>query len=178
MKMLVVCCGLAIMAVSCGKDTNVRSQEAVKQGFQFYKNNEYDKAIEAYKRAIEYNPGNAMAHYYLGVVYKDYTKITDNRVAAVKEMEAAIVADMTFMDPYIMLASMYMNEGKFEEVETITKRAIKAKYDEAEPHYWLAQSYSRRMMFYEAREECKRALKINPAHEGCRQLLVEVEQSL
>jgi tetratricopeptide (TPR) repeat protein len=167
-----------LLAGGCGKDPVVKSNEFVKQGFMLYKSNDYDKAIAAFKRAVEVNPGNAQAHYYLGVVYKDYKNMTDNRSAAIKELEAAIAADVNFMDAYIMLCSMYMNEGKFEEAAAVAQRAIKAKYDDPEPHYWLAQSYFQRQMFPETKEECKRALTISPDHGGCRQLLVEAEQNL
>jgi tetratricopeptide (TPR) repeat protein len=175
--MLLVLCGILLVG-ACGKDPVIKSNEFVKQGFQLYKSNEYDKAIEAFKRAIDINPGNAQAHYYLGVVYKDYKSLTDNRVASIKELEAAIAADISFMDAYVMLCSMYMNDGKFEEAAAVAQRAIKVKYDDAEPHYWLAQSYFQRQMFQETKDECKRGLTVNPDHGGCRQLLVEAEQNL
>ena len=177
-RIIVVMLGCAVLFMGCGEDTNVKSKQFVQKGLQFYKSNEYDKAIAAYKQALDLNPGNAYAHYYLGVVYKDYTSMTDNVAAAVKELEAAIFADVNFMDAYIMLTSIHMKLGDYVKAEDVAKRAIKAKYDDAEAHYWLAQSYNMRQMYYEAKEECKRALRIDPNHAATRQLMVEVDQNL
>jgi tetratricopeptide (TPR) repeat protein len=178
LQVLLIVLGCTMVVWECGEDPNIKSKQFVQKGLQFYKNNDYDKAIAAYKQAIEVNPGNAFAHYYLGVLFKDYTNMTDHMAAAVKELEAAIFADVNFMDAYIMLASIHMKTGDYEKAEDVAKRAIKANNDDPEGHYWLAQSYNMRQMYPEAKDECKRALKADPNHAAARALLLEVEQNL
>jgi tetratricopeptide (TPR) repeat protein len=168
----------AVCVVGCGKNKIERSTDFVKDGLVKYKSGAYENAIVSLKRALELNPGNARAHYYLGAVYRDYTKMPDNKDAAVKELRDCIAKDINYIDAYMLLASILLKQGKPEEVEKLTKQAIQIQDESPDPHYWLAESYFHRDMYESAQAECKRALRIDGAHGPSRQLLRKVTQVL
>ncbi|RKU15316.1 hypothetical protein C6503_13840 [Candidatus Poribacteria bacterium] len=91
------------------------------RGWIFFDEEQYDKAIEAFKNAINIEKRFKEVHCHLGVIYikrKEYT-------AAIKSLKQAISIDQHFKEAHFNLSLAYLRLGRFEEARSAANAALR-----------------------------------------------------
>src|SRR6266545_8033919 len=119
----------------------------------------YEQAIELYKRSIETYP-TAEAHTFLGWVYSLQNRYDEG----IAECLEAIRVDETLGNPYNDIGSYLLAKGDSYGCVRWFKRALFApRYDSyAFPHFNLARVYERRRRYLEAARHYGRAVEQQP----------------
>ena len=95
-------------------------------GWTFFDEEQYDKAIAAFKNAINIDHNFKEAHNHLAVVYIKQEKYTE----AIKALEKAIDIDQNFKEAHFNLALAYLEIGEFEAAINAANHAL-----EIDPNY-------------------------------------------
>jgi tetratricopeptide (TPR) repeat protein len=121
--------------------------------------NDYERAIELYKRSIETYP-TAEAHTFLGWVYSFQQRYDE----AIEECLEAIRVDETFGNPYNDIGSYLLAQGDSYGCVRWFKRALLApRYESyAFPHFNLARVYEKRHRLLDAVRHYTLALEQQP----------------
>src|SRR5882724_3225429 len=120
---------------------------------------DYEQAIELYKRSIETYP-TAEAHTFLGWVYSFQLRYDE----AIEECLAAITVDETLGNPYNDIGSYLLAQGDIYGSVRWFKRALLApRYESyAFPHFNLGRVYETRRKFLDAAKHYGLALEQKP----------------
>lgn len=138
------------------------------EGYRHHMNGDLDVAIENYRRSIELYP-TAEAHTFLGWAYSFLGKIDE----AIQECEIAIQIDPDFGNPYNDIGVYLMEKGEYNEAIPWLTKAMEAKRYEPRhyPHINLSRVYAKMGKTHEAIAEVRKALKMEPDHQGARREL-------
>jgi tetratricopeptide (TPR) repeat protein len=120
---------------------------------------DYEQAIELYKRSIETYP-TAEAHTFLGWVYSFQNRYDE----AIEECLEAIRVDETLGNPYNDIGSYLLAKGDSYSCVRWFKRALYApRYESyAFPHFNLGRVFELRRKYLEAARHYSRALEQQP----------------
>ena len=120
---------------------------------------DYERAIELYKRSIETYP-TAEAHTFLGWVYSFQQRYDE----AINECLEAIRVDDTLGNPYNDIGSYLLAQGDSYGCVRWFKRALLApRYESyAFPHFNLARVYEKRHRYLDAVRHYSLALEQQP----------------
>lgn len=83
--------------------------------------NDYDKAIEAYKKLVEIYPDDAEVYYNLGVAYENKSSFEE----AINNYKIAITQDKQFIKPYQGLGNIYFRMSKYKEALSYLTEVLK-----------------------------------------------------
>src|SRR5438128_4338193 len=135
------------------------AKELFQEAYQAQLAENFEEAIELYKRSIETYP-TAEAHTFLGWVYS----FQDRYDEAITECLEAIRVDETFGNPYNDIGSYLLARGDAYGCVRWFKRALLApRYESyAFPHFNLGRVYEMRHRFIEAAKHYGLALEQNP----------------
>lgn len=149
--------------------------EFFQRAYQAQQDNDYDEAIELYKRSIAVYP-TAEAHTFLGWVYSFQERYDD----AIDECLEAIRVDPTFGNPYNDIGSYLIAKGDYYGCVRWFKRALAAtRYESyAFPHFNLARVYETRGRLLDAARHYGRALEEQPGYAQATQALRRVQAKL
>lgn len=125
-----------------------------------YEQNNYDVAIDNYKKAIDINPELSEAYYNLGVAYSKKEEIE----TAVTYYEKAIAIDPEFTEAYYGLGFLYFKGGEFQTAIIYYKKAIAIDSEFIEVYINLANVYSIKGEIETAISYLKEAIVINPEY--------------
>jgi len=109
-------------------------------------------------RFTEADPKNSFYRFVYGTVARRAGKLGIARV----ELETAVQLSPNDAATLNNLANVYFNLGNFASAEDFYRRAVAANSSLAQPHYNLAQAFTRRLMFAEANRELKMANVADP----------------
>jgi tetratricopeptide (TPR) repeat protein len=147
--------GVAGLSTSaCGYFGTLKAQMAFKDANAAYQTQDYKKAIEKYKEALEHKPDLAVAYFYLGNSY-------DNLYKPARKGEAANDANLTEAVSYYRKATETIEDPKLRKLsfeyllasygaeklndpsqaEPIVKKMIEMDPDEPSNYYALAKIY-------------------------------------
>ena len=135
------------------------AKELFHEAYQAQLAQNYEEAIELYKRSIETYP-TAEAHTFLGWVYSFQERYDE----AIAECLEAIQVDETLGNPYNDIGSYLLSKGDAYGCVRWFKRALLApRYDSyAFPHFNLGRVYERRHRYLEAARHYGQALQQQP----------------
>lgn len=122
--------------------------------------NDYERAIELYKRSIEMFP-TAEAHTFLGWVYSFQQRYDE----AIEECLEAIRVDETLGNPYNDIGSYLLAQGdSYGSVRWFKRALLAPRYESyAFPHFNLGRVYENRRKFLDAARHYGLALKQKPS---------------
>ncbi len=103
----------------------------------YHKSRMYDKAVDAYQKAIEAKPDDATYYNNLGNVYATMGKTTE----AAEEFQKAAEMDPTHAARYYFnYGAVMYNMGNMDDSATALRKAIELDPNFADAHFWLGQA--------------------------------------
>ena len=135
--------------------------ELFRRAFEAQQAEDYEEAIELYRRSIAIYP-TAEAHTFLGWVYSFQQRYDE----AIDECLAAIRVDPTFGNPYNDIGSYLVAQGNLYDCVKWFKRALAApRYESyAFPHMNLGRVYEQRHQLLAAARHYGLALQQEPGY--------------
>ena len=135
--------------------------ELFRRAYEAQQAEDYDEAVELYKRSIAVYP-TAEAHTFLGWVYSFQERYDE----AIDECLEAIRVDSTFGNPYNDIGSYLVAKGDLYTCVKWFKRALQAPRYEARafPHMNLGRVYEQRGRLLEAARHYGLAIKQEPRY--------------
>jgi tetratricopeptide (TPR) repeat protein len=135
--------------------------ELFRRAYEAQAAEDYEEAIELYKRSIAIYP-TAEAHTFLGWVYSFQERYDE----AIEECLEAIRVDPTFGNPYNDIGSYLVAKGNLYDCVKWFKRALAApRYESyAFPHMNLARVFEQRGHLLKAARHYDLALKQEPGY--------------
>lgn len=130
-------------------------------GFCYYRQGQFDKAIQEFQAALKLNPYNSDAYNNLGSLYADKGMVDE----AISLFKAALEQKQSPMLHY-NLGNVYADSGKLEESIFHFLSAIRINPYDPNTHYNLANTYYKTEQFDESIKEYKAALRLNPNFVG------------
>jgi Tfp pilus assembly protein PilF len=103
----------------------------------YYNRGEYEKAVEAYKRAIEINPDSAEAYYHLGMAYSSLGKYKD----AVEAYSRSIKIRPDYAAAHYNLGHAYSNLNQHDKAIKAFRHSIQHEPDNLEAYFALGNAY-------------------------------------
>jgi tetratricopeptide (TPR) repeat protein len=129
------------------------------EAYEAQQANDYERAIELYKRSIETYP-TAEAHTFLGWVYSFQQRYDE----AIEECLEAIRVDDTLGNPYNDIGSYLLAKGDpYGSVRWFKRALLAPRYESyAFPHFNLGRVYETRRRFLDAARHYGLALEQKP----------------
>ena len=157
---------LAILAVSCSKDSNSNDQptaaEVLDSALAAHAAGDLDKAVDLYERVLVLDPQNRFAYYNLGLI--DQTRGLQDKAAA--EYEQAIAVAPGFTPALFNLAIIRSEQGAIDEAIVLYRNVIAVNEGDAGAHlnlgFLLIDSGERK----EGERELARAVELDPSLES------------
>ena len=131
-------------------------------GSAYHHKKEYDKAIEAYEKAVSINPKKDEAYYNMGNAYDDKKEYDKAIEAYVKAVSINPKKD----GAYNNMGNAYSHKKEYDKaIEAYVKAvSINPKNDEA--YYNMGNAYSHKKEYDKAIEAYVKAVSINPKKDG------------
>ncbi|MBT9169496.1 MAG: TPR repeat-containing protein YrrB [Syntrophomonadaceae bacterium] len=135
-----------------------QANEWFAKGYQHTLNNEYDKAIEAYTRAIALNPNIAGAYYGRGVAY--YNKGQYDR--AIEDYNKAIALSPNIAETYSNRGIAYVKKGQHDRAIKDFNKAIALNPNIAGAYSNRGGAYVKKGQHDRAIKDFNKAIALNP----------------
>ncbi|CAC9454909.1 hypothetical protein [uncultured Gammaproteobacteria bacterium] len=132
-------------------------EEYLLEGNQDFYKSKFDKAIEAYEKAIKIKP-NYEAYYNIGIAYASSNKFKE----AIEAYEKAIEINPDYDTTYYNMGIAYAGLDKFEEAIEAYEKAIEINPDNYETYNNMGGAYAGLSEFEKAVEAYEKANKIEP----------------
>lgn len=129
---LVLICAAPAFADDKGDKEKV--EEYLEKGNDYAASGDMDKAMSEFKKALEVDPGNPLAHNNMGIIYKNKGLYT----TAIEEFKLALEGMPNYYKTYNNLGNIYFEREYYDEAEKYYQKCIKVKPDFAECYWNLA----------------------------------------
>ncbi len=151
---------LALAAPGCDRD-RVESMQALAAGMKWYHDGVHFKARSKFKEAVDIDPTNDQAHFYLGMVLFHQLKETGPAEA---HLRRAVELDPKQPEYLYQLASVLLaSKGSAnDEAEALLRQAIALKPDHAHAHYRLGTIMQAKGKDREAITFYMKAIELDP----------------
>jgi len=136
-------------------------EDPLSKGMILFSRNEFEGAVDFFLQAIDKDPQNAEAHYYLGICYRE-THATN----AIDSFKKAIELKPDYAEAYCHLGITYTRLNMHNEAVTALKTAIRLKPDYDEALLNLGIAYTLFKQYQEASEILEKALDIRADAKG------------
>ncbi|NJD55395.1 MAG: tetratricopeptide repeat protein [Nitrospirae bacterium] len=150
-----------LAVIGCGGGTGVtREQQEMadaysEEGAKYYESQKFDKAVTAYKHAVEITPGDARIHYSLASAYSRMN-MSDEAIAAYRQAIAIDPDDAIF---HYDLGATLIREKKYDEALQSFGTAVRINPSFAEAHYGMGWVYAEMGKYPEAVRHYKNAVE-------------------
>ena len=129
-----------------------------KQGKQFYLNEEYDSALQAFFRAVSIDNKNYIAYNNLGMTYW----MKNNLDSAEKYFKKAASVSKYYPQPYINLALIYKQKGDMDKHYDYLKKALNVNPNNYWTYYLIGDYFTSIDDYPESISYYINAIDINP----------------
>ena len=130
-------------------------------GFAYYNKEEYAKAVEAYKQAIEINPQKDEFYYNIGIVYNEIEKYDK----AIEVYTKVIEINPQREEAYYNIGFAYYNKKEYTEAIEAYKKAIEINPKDAVAYNNMGMVYNEIREYDKAIEAYKKIVEINPQND-------------
>ncbi len=144
-----------------------KANQYLQKAYKLQMDGNLEEAIKNYKLSIDIHP-TAEAHTFLGWTYSFMGKLEN----AIDECKKAIDIDPDYGNPYNDIGSYLIQQGNYDEAITWLDLALNSKRYESFhfAHLNLGRAYELKGMWFEALDEYKRALDIEPNYDIAKKL--------
>lgn len=145
-----------------GKNRWVASDAMIhfNSGVDFYHQRDYAKAIQAYQKVIEIDPGYAEAYNNLGIIYQEVGDLD----RALSSYQKAIEINPKYEKALNNMGVLLYLKGRYEESVQAFQKALTLNANNIESHINLGILFKKQGQVDQAIESYHRALAINPLH--------------
>jgi type IV pilus biogenesis/stability protein PilW len=145
-----------------GKNQTAASDALIhfNSGVDLYHQRDYAKAIQAYQKVIELDPGYAEAHNNLGIIYQE----AGDFERALSSYQKAIEINPKYEKALNNLGVLLYLKGRYEESIQAFQKALALNANNIESHINLGILFKKQGQVDQAIESYHRALAINPLH--------------
>lgn len=150
-------------------DTELRSKELLQRGITLAAIRNFKAAERELLESIRLNPFEKEAYLELYRLYRE----TSSHKKMVKTLENLMTLDPYSSFPYLELARYYALRRNYKKAESVLKRGLEL-VDSAELHYELGKVYADWGRLEEAKEELRKACRLDIKNADYRQKLIEV----
>ncbi len=133
-------------------------------GLHALREDDYDSAIRAYRKALKLNPKHADAHCELGVALMYQEKLQE----AEGHFRKAIELDPDFGAAYSNLGNVLARQGRFQDAVEPCRKAVEIHPDDPAAHLVLGQVLLELGDVAEGRTHLTRAARLNPEYAQAR----------
>ncbi len=140
-------------------------------GDLYMRQNDPERAIEEFKKAIELKPNYADAYHNLA---NTYYQLKNYGVAAVN-YKKAIDLDPSIWQSYQNLATIYFAEEKLDVARENLEKAVSLNPKSSNSYVFLGTIYSEMGEKIKAKENLERALELEPQNQKAKELLISLE---
>jgi tetratricopeptide (TPR) repeat protein len=127
-------------------------------GNALFKQKNFDRAIEHYKKAIEISPGYIDAHSNLGVALFQAGRLDE----AIEQFKAVLRLQQDNPKAYFYIAGALLKQGKIDEAVGCYEKALALNPDSVESHFNLARALNIQQRSAQAAEHYQQVLKLDP----------------
>jgi type IV pilus biogenesis/stability protein PilW len=148
--------------LEAAKDRTAASDALIhfNSGVDLYRQRDYAKAIQAYQKVIEIDPGYAEAYNNLGIIYQEAGDFDRALSAYQKAIEINPKSEKALNNLGVLL---YL-KGRYEESIRAFQKALTLNANNIESHINLGILFKKQGQVDQAIESYHRALAINPLH--------------
>src|SRR5207302_7484515 len=132
---------VALAGTGCEK---LKSRDQLNKGVQAFKSAQYPEAVEHFKTAVELDPTFPVARLYLATAYMQQyipgaNSPENNQMAQAAHDQFIIVLEKDPKDKVAIasIASLYLNQGKWDDAKQWYERLIGVSPDNADAYYSL-----------------------------------------
>jgi type IV pilus biogenesis/stability protein PilW len=145
-----------------GKNQTIASEVLIyfNSGVDHYYQQDYSKAIQAYQKVIELDPGYAEAYNNLGIIYQEAGDLDRALASYQKAIEINPKSEKALNNLGVLL---YL-KGRYEESIQAFQKALTLNANNIESHINLGILFKKQGQVDRAIESFHRALSINPLH--------------
>lgn len=109
------------------------------RGNELARKGDLDGALSEYKKVLALDPGNALAHNNLGIIYKRKGLY----ITAVEEFQQSLASLPNYYKTYNNLANVYAERGYYDEAIKYYNKCLAVKPNFADAHWNLALAYEK-----------------------------------
>jgi len=130
----------------------------IAKGETYLNNKMHDAALEEFKKAIETDPKNYIAHNNIGIIYKKKGDIKK----AMEEYEKALELNPDYPLTYNNIGNIHLESGQYDDAIRFYKKAISIDSYNAGFYGNVGKAYKYKRMPKEAQESFEKALSLDP----------------
>ncbi len=136
------------------------ASNALSRGMTLYMNQNYESAVQEFRRAIGLSPTSDFAVTSAHYMADAYLQMDDSKNAA-EAYETAIALNPNRDDSHIKLGNLYYTEKRYKESEQKFKEAVRIN-PSANNHYSLGQAYLGQELYNDARIQFNKVIQLTP----------------
>ena len=160
-----------------------RSQARVylDEGKEFYRNDQDEKAVEAFQEAIKLDPESAEAYFRLGLGFDAVGKeqeAEDEYKKAVEKYKKYLDANNKDAEAYYNLGQTYAGLHLYSEAVREYRQATRLKDDDADIFYDLGKAHMKLAQYDEAAAAFSKSLEIDPENHRAEDPLEEAREGV
>ena len=153
MVLLGVVAIVAVISMGCAKKAPQDAKTLIQDGIQAYKQGNYQKALDTFTKAVDADPKNAEAHFFMG----NSLALLGKKQEAIAEYEKSIQLAPNVPQPYYNEGNAYASLGKDKEALDAFDKAIAKDPSYGKAYYNKAMVLSRMGRTKEAQEALAKA---------------------
>jgi len=154
--------------LSAAKTSPSSAQNNNNLGDLYARRGKFDKAIEHFKRAIEFKPGYASAYHNLANTYLQINQLD----LAEKNYQQAIKYNPSLWQSYHSLATIYFEKKDYQKAVDFINKGLKIAPNSPSLYASLGLIYKETGELKKARQALQKALSLNPENKKVRELLL------
>ncbi|MBG42811.1 MAG: hypothetical protein CL530_02480 [Aequorivita sp.] len=146
----------------------------IEEGIAHHDNGDYDKALEAYEKALVLDPQSTVVNYEMALSYfhkKDYKNAIARADIVIDKKDDHIIS------AYLVKGSALDMMGKVKESIKLFEKAIRKFPDNYLLHYNLALNHYKLNQMDKAQEHVIHAIESNPNHPSSHWMLANIESA-
>jgi len=155
----------------------------VEKGREFYRNDEDNRAAEAFQQALKLDPELAEAHFRLGLTYDALGQEQEAEAACKKAVEAykkylSTNGNNDDAEAHYNLGQTYAGLHLYSEAVREYRQSTRLKPDDAAIHYDLGLALMRLAQYDEASSAFTKSLELDPENYRAEDELVEAQEGV